>query len=115
MQCRQHVSQLAKLTPQFQAAGAEIVVILGENLERARRYAQILHTPFPILSDPQREVYHRYGLEKAMIIIQQTASLVIDRQGIVRYLKSVTNPMPWLQETQVVLDFVKTMNEGEAA
>jgi peroxiredoxin len=109
MQCRYHVGQLGRLYPQFQSAGAEIVVILGANTEQAKAYADGLHTPFPVLADPDREVYGKFGLEKAMGIIQRTASVVVDRQGIVRYIKRATNPMTWLQESKELVDAVKTI------
>jgi peroxiredoxin len=109
MQCRSHSAQLGRLYNDFKVANCEILLILGEPVEKAKRYAEILHLPFPVLVDPERLVYHRYGLEKAMIFIQRTASIVIDRGGVIRYLKSVTNPMVWLQESQELLSFVKSM------
>jgi peroxiredoxin len=78
-------------------------------LEKAKRYVDILHLPFPVLADPERRVYHQYGLEKAMIFIQRTASIVLDRNGVIRYIKTTTNPMVWLQESQELLSFVKSM------
>lgn len=106
MQCRSHVAQLGRLYPQFQAAGAEVLVILGDTLDRARRYAKILHSPFAVLADPDREVYRRFELEKTLLVIQRTASVVVDRQGVIRYIKRATNPMTWLQESQELLEFV---------
>lgn len=79
-------------------------------MEKARRYVDSLHLPFPVLADPERNVYHQYGLEKAMIVIQRTASVVVDRDGVIRYLKTATNPMLWLQESQELLSFVKSMS-----
>jgi peroxiredoxin len=109
MQCRSHSAQLGRLYKEFQAVNCEILLILGDPLEKARRYADSLHLPFPVLADPERSVYHRYGLEKAMIFIQRTASVVIDRNGVIRYMKSTANPMLWLQESQGLLSFVKSM------
>jgi peroxiredoxin len=109
MQCRYHSAQLGRLYKEFQAANCEILLILGEPVEKAKRYAESLHLPFPVLSDPERKVYHQYGLEKAMIFIQRTASVVIDHSGVIRYWKSATNPMLWLQESQELLSFVKSM------
>ena len=109
MQCRSHSAQLGRLYNDFKVANCEILLILGEPVEKAKRYAEILHLPFPVLSDPERRIYHRYGLEKAMIFIQRTASIVIDHGGVIRYLKSTTNPMVWLQESQELLSFVKSM------
>ena len=64
MQCRSHVSQLAKLHKQFNDTGAEFIIILGDTLEKAKRYVDMLKLPFPVLSDPEREVYRVYELEK---------------------------------------------------
>ena len=109
MQCRSHSAQLGRLYKDFQAANCEILLILGEPVEKAKRYAETLHLPFPVLADPERDVYHRYGLEKAMVFIQRTASVVIDQSGTIRYLKTTTNPMVWLQESKELLEFVKTL------
>lgn len=111
MQCRAHVSQLAKLYEQLKEAGAEVVVILGDTLEQAKKYAGILKLPFPVLSDPQREVYRTYELEKYFMLIQRTASIVVDRDGVVKYLKRTTNPMTWLQESRELFGFVDSMND----
>ncbi|MBM3126888.1 MAG: peroxiredoxin family protein [Chloroflexi bacterium] len=113
MQCRSHVAQLGRLHEQFKAAGAEILVILGHNLEYARRYAENLHLPFPILSDPDRSVYLLYELEKYFLLFQRTASLVIDRDGIVRYLKRTTLPNVWLQESRELFGFVDSLYETQ--
>jgi peroxiredoxin len=101
---------LGRLYKEFQTADCEILIILGDSLEKARRYVDSLHLPFPVLADPERNVYHQYGLEKAMIVIQRTASVVVDRDGVIRYLKTATNPMLWLQESQELLSFVKSMS-----
>ena len=111
MQCRAHVSQLAKLYEQMKEAGAEIIVILGDTLEKAKRYTDSLKLPFPVLSDPEREVYRVYELEKYFHLIQRTASIVIDRDGRVQYLKRTTSPMTWLQESRELFGFVDSMND----
>jgi peroxiredoxin len=110
MQCRAHVSQLAKLYEPMQAANAEVIVILGDTLEKAKSYVSSLKLPFPVLSDPQREVYRVYELEKYFQLIQRTASIVVDRNGRVQYLKRTTNPMTWLQESRELFGFVDSMN-----
>jgi len=111
MECRYHVSQLGKLYEQFKESGAEIVVILGESLEKAQDYAKLLNLPFPVLSDPQRAVYHLYELDKYFLLMQRTASIVIDQSGRVQYLKRTTMPQVWLQESRELFGFVDSMNE----
>ncbi len=114
MQCRSHVAQLGRHYKDFQAAGAEILVILGDTPEHARQYAEQLKAPFPVLADPDRAIYHSYDLEKAFIVIQRTASVVVDRQGVIQYIKRATNPMLWLQESGELLNFVVGL-DGTAA
>ncbi len=111
MQCRSHVSQLAKFYEPIKEAGAEVIVIIGDTLEKANKYVDALKLPFPVLSDPEREVYRVYELEKYFLLIQRTASIVVDREGVVKYLKRTTNPMTWLQESRELFGFVDSMND----
>jgi peroxiredoxin len=112
MQCRTHVAQLGRLYPQFQAAGAEVLVILGDSLERATRYGASLHVPVPVLADPSHEVYHRFDLERAYLLIQRTASVVVDRNGKIVYLRRATNPQAWLKESQELLQVVQGLENS---
>ena len=109
MQCRYHAAQLGRLYNDFKAANCEILLILGEPVQKAKRYAESLHLPFQVLADPERKVYHQYGLEKALLFIQRTASMVIDQSGTIRYMKSVTNPLIWLDESPELFSFAKSM------
>lgn len=84
-------------------------MILGDSPERARQYAETLKTPFPVLSDPDRAVYQLFGLDKVAFVIQRTASVVVDLEGLIQYIKSRVNPMIWLQESRELLEFVKGM------
>ncbi len=113
MQCRYHAAQLGRLNADLQAAGSQVLVILGDTLERARGYGEVLHLPFPVLSDPQRAVYHQYGLDKVLRLIQRTASIVVDRDGVIRYLSRSTDPTRWLSESRKVLEAVRGLTGRE--
>ena len=112
MQCRVHTGQLGRLYPEFKASNAEIVVILGDTPERARKYAESLKLPFPVLADVDRAVYHQFGLEKALFVIQRTASVIIDQGGVIRYLKQATNPNTWLAESRELLQAAKGLAQN---
>ncbi len=107
MQCRAHVAQLGRKNDEFVKAGAQILVILGDTLEKAQSYAEQLKSPFPILSDPERNIYHSFELVKNFIGIQRTASIILDQKGVIRYIKRSTNPTTWLQETNELLDAIQ--------
>jgi peroxiredoxin len=100
MQCRYHVAQLGRLNDEFVKAGVQVLVILGNSLERARKYAESLKAPFPVLADPERTIYHQFELIKNFIGIQHTASIIVDPNGMITYIKRVMNPMTWLQESK---------------
>lgn len=110
-QCRTHVAHLGQMYDQFREAGAEVIVILGEGDQKAREYAESIGLPFPILCDPDRAVYHLYELEKYFLLFQRTASLVVDKEGVVRYLKRTTVPNVWLQESRELYGFVLSLAE----
>lgn len=114
-QCRTHVAHLGQLYEQFRESGTEIIVILGEGMKKAREYAESIGLPFPILCDPDRAVYHLYELEKYFLLFQRTASLVVDKDGVVRYLKRTTVPNIWLQESRELLGFILSLDEGRLA
>jgi peroxiredoxin len=83
---------------------------LGASLERARKYVEILGLPYPVLADPERKVYHLYGLQKALLFLQRTASIIVDNKGIIRYLHTATNPMTWLDEHRELIKAVKEVD-----
>jgi peroxiredoxin len=97
------------MNAEFVKAGAQILVILGDSLERARKYAETLKAPFPILSDPERALYHRFELVKNFIGLQRTASVIVDQNGVILYLKRATNPNTWLQESKELLQAVQSI------
>src|SRR5512133_2376069 len=107
MQCRAHVAQLGRKNEEFVNAGAQILVILGDTLELAHKYAKELNSPFPILSDPERNIYQRFELVKNFIGIQRTASIIVDQAGVIRYIKRSTNPTTWLQESRELLEAIQ--------
>jgi peroxiredoxin len=107
MQCRAHAAQLGRQYPEIKAANADVLIILGDTLESAKQYSESLHLPFPVLADPQRQVYHRYGLQKALLLIQRTASIIVDKDGFIRYLRTTTNPMAWLEEHKELITALK--------
>ena len=115
MQCRTLAAQLGRLYPEIKATQADVLLLLGDSPERARQYAQSMKLPFPVLADETRAIYHQFDLEKAYLVIQRTASVIVDRAGVIRYLKRATNPMIWLQESRELVDAVKQVEANQTA
>ena len=64
--------------------------------------SQEIEAPFPILADPTRVAYRAYGFAKSLWIIQQSGTVIVDREGIVRYVHQSTNPQNGFQEEDVL-------------
>ncbi len=107
MQCRSLVAQLGRHYQEFQAMDTQVLVILGDDIKRAQKYSQDLKLPFPVLSDPERQVYHRYDLHKSFVMIQRSAAVIIDREGVIRFMLAVTNPLTWLVEYEHLYEQLK--------
>jgi peroxiredoxin len=97
---------LGHLNDEFVKAGVQVLVILGDTLERAGRYAESLKAPFPVLADPERTIYHKFELQKNFIGIQHTASIIVDPNGVITYIKRAMNPMTWLQESKELIRII---------
>lgn len=97
---------MGRLYEQLQAHDTEVLVIGCGNREAAHRLSNSFKLPFPVLADPDREIYRRYGLDRVLIGIQRSGTFLIDKQGIVRYIHQVTNP-------QASLDGVELLGEVE--
>jgi peroxiredoxin len=112
MQCRALVAQLGRHKNDFLDADTYIIPILGERVELAQDYARKLKLPFPVLADAERQVYHRYGLQKAIILIQRSAYFIIDKQGMIQSMKTTINPLVWLDEYDQLFQEVLRINRS---
>jgi peroxiredoxin len=61
--CRQHMSQLVRGYPDFQALDAEILEVTPTAPPRAQVYVQKFGIPFPYLCDPDYRVRRLYGVD----------------------------------------------------
>lgn len=93
--------QLARAYESLQEQDTEVLVIGGGSVKNAANLVKTYKLPFPVLADPDRAVYLSYGLDKAMFVIQRSASIIINKQGIVSYFHKSTNPMVWLDKESV--------------
>lgn len=75
---------------ELKSLGAEPLVIGAGGIGSA--VIASLKLDYPILLDPERETYRGYGLEKAIWLVQKSATFVIDRDGIIRHLTASFNP-----------------------
>lgn len=61
--CNLRVHELTQRAPGWQAQGLDLIAVFQSPRESILEYAGSHPRPFPIVADPQRELYRRYGVE----------------------------------------------------
>lgn len=65
--CNLRLAHLIRRAPAYRRAGMEIIAFFESSTVRAHYYLDRQRAPFPIIADPSREVYIRYGLESSFL------------------------------------------------
>jgi peroxiredoxin Q/BCP len=75
---------------EFAAAGARIVGISTDGIEKQKAFADRYKLTFPVLSDPGAVAYKLFGLRSSQQVWQlnDRVTFVIDRDGFVRHHSS---------------------------
>jgi peroxiredoxin len=113
--CRQHVEHLARTYADFQRYETEVLVILNADQVAAKGYSDVTRAPFPVLADPKHEVYNAYGLNQIFMLSTRTGSVVVDKQGVVSYIRSLSNPWGWRNETDNLIAHLVKLYHPELA
>jgi peroxiredoxin len=87
--CRAQLGELQESLPQFHALGAEVWAVSSTDAtEKLAGYTKIKALTFPVLSDAALTLTKRYGvLNDARFGMAHPATLLIDRKGIVRFVR----------------------------
>ena len=91
MTCRGHVASLGRINQELKSSDTDVLVIGGGSAATATKLGQSLRLPFPVLADPDRVVFGSFGLDKRLLI-QTSATVLIDKKGTIRYILRATNP-----------------------
>lgn len=77
--CRAEIAELDALAQEFGPQGFRVVGInVGESPERVRQFAAELQVGFPLLLDPDGQVYPAYG------VMGLPTSYLVDAEGLIR-------------------------------
>lgn len=76
----------------FTGAGADVIGISSDSVERHAAFAGKHQLPFTLLSDKGGQVRKSYGVPAVLGVVPGRVTYVIDRQGTVRHVfSSMTN------------------------
>ena len=97
----------------FAEAGAEVIGISSDSVDRHAAFAGRHELPFTLLSDQGGRVRKLYGVPAVLGLLPGRVTYVIDREGTVRHvLNSMTNIS---QHVSDALDEVRKLQAGETA
>jgi len=91
----------------YQALNARVVGVSRDDVTTLKYWAQHLHVTFPLLSNISGYVGDYFGAVKPGQYVFERLTVIIDKKGIVRYMKDGS---PNYEE---ILTFLKTLNERE--
>ena len=91
----------------FAEAGAEVIGVSSDSVDRHAAFASHHNLPFTLVSDANGEVRKAYGVPSMLGVLPGRVTYVIDRTGTVRHVfNSMTNIGGHISET---LDVVKKL------
>jgi len=89
---------------------ATVLIVGGGAATAARMAARFLKTPWPLLLDEGRAVCREFGLGRGLAVINESGTVLVDREGLVRYALSGLNPFKALDREALLaaLDATET-------
>lgn len=100
--CMAHALTLAKLQAELSITNTRTIMIGGGPVEAAKKVRERYRLPYHVLADPKRAVYSRFGFDKAMLVIQKSGTVLIDKGGVIRYIHSGANPGASLDKVELL-------------
>lgn len=87
----------------FENAGAQVLAISVDKLEKNKEFARSLGLSFQVLSDPQRTVSRKYGVLIPIIRLAKRVTFVIDKEGTIQSLQRGDEAMDLERSYQCVI------------
>ena len=97
----------------FAEAGAEVIGVSSDSVDKHAAFAGHHELPFTLLSDEGGQVRKSYGVPSTLGVLPGRVTYVIDRAGTVRHVfNSMTNIGRHVNDA---LDVVKSLSAGQSA
>ena len=86
MSCLAHAAQLERERKRIEAAGARIIAVGPGSEAAAGRVKRLFRLSYPVFGDRSGSVYGVFGFRRVLAVIQQSGAVVVDADGVVRYV-----------------------------
>ncbi len=93
---------MGRLEPRLRALGYALVILVPDPVERAQKIAKLLRATFPVLADPERRAFRAFGLGRKLLVVQQSGTAVVDRDGALIYVRRSTAPRRAFDEAELM-------------
>ncbi len=92
--CNSHVKDLVGRAPDFTAHNVKVLVAVPEGRADASAWQSKKSVPFPVVTGRHGTAHETVGLTKKVFgAVQQSGSILIDRDGLVRHAHAATTPI----------------------
>ena len=102
MSCLRHAARLGGEIAALRTLRTTALVVgsggVGKGIIRS------MALPYPVLLDRDRVTYQAYGLTRALLLLQESATFLIDRAGIVRHATRALSPAGSMQWAALMVD-----------
>jgi peroxiredoxin len=87
-----HAVQLGLVSAQLASLDTALLVLVPGPPEQALKIAKLIRASFPVLADPDHRVFRSFGLGRKLLVMQQSGSALVDREGALVYVRRSTSP-----------------------
>jgi peroxiredoxin len=92
--CNSHIKHLAGRSAEFAAGNVRVLIAVPEGQQEAADWQARRHLPFPVVTGRRGTPHEAIGLTKKVFgAMQQSGTVLIDRDGIVRHAHGATMPI----------------------
>ena len=92
--CNAHVRDLAGRADEFEAAGVRVIVAMPETRDAAAAWKAKREVPFVVVTGSEGTPHAALGLSRKLFgTMQQSGTVLVDAQGIVRHAQVATMPL----------------------
>jgi peroxiredoxin len=92
--CNRHVRQLVRDGDDLAAAGVQVFLAVPEDRQTAAAWQARHRIPFTVLTAPGGTPHEMVGLGRRLFgAMQQSGSVLIDAEGVVRHAHGATSPV----------------------
>ena len=82
--------------------GVTVLIVGPPGLAGAQQFKTERQVPFAVLSDTGNAAHRAFGFKRRLLVLKDSGVVLIDRQGIVRYIRRNKDPRQSMSEVELL-------------